>query len=1415
MRVWGHQTLPGWWRRYEGIIYKVERILIAVVQGLLCPSVCYLGQLAVGRTDDMSYLCGHQTTALMKKLTLILLLGLWGMVSAFGSAASDMQYYFVNFDITNGLSQNSVLAILQDRKGFLWFGTKDGLNRYDGISFRVFKQDGRHGGGPGNNYITELHEDRQGRIWIGTDAGLYVYCPEKDLFSRFSLKSRENTTVDNMVRTIVEDPRGRVWASVERQGLFCYDPERDELRNYMPEHYVPALSANVESLAFDNSGKLWIGFYGQGLYCSDDDMQTMHPYVSDSGVEMFHNDVITKIVPGSYNCLYISSLKYGVQELNLTSDHLTTLLREDEGGEMLFVRELLVDGNNELWIGTETGLYIYNLNSRTFRHLKSIGGDPFSLADNAIYSLYRDREGGIWVGTYFGGVDYYPRPCTYFDKYYPGGNGGGLRGKRVREFCRDNQGMVWIGTEDGGLTRFDPSAKTFSFFEPSQSFRNVHGLCMVGDRLWVGTFSKGLKVIDPRTGTVVKSYVKTDSPRSLADNSVFSICHTSSGEVYLGTLFGLQRYCPQTDDFEHIPELEGTFIYQVKETSDGNLWLATYANGVYCYDVGRNQWKNYVHHSADTTSLSYNKVLGVFEDSRRRLWFSTQGGGLCRFHPDTGTFTTYGLADGLPNDVVYQIVEDAEGMLWFTTNDGLVHFDPNDGKVIKTYTTANGLLSNQFNYCSAFRDSDGTIYFGCIEGFVAFNPKTFTENSFLPTPVITDFMLFNKEMYARTEGSPLERSIIYSDRVELKAGQNSFSFRIAALGFEASRMNGLQYKLDGFDADWLTADESRIAGYSNLKSGHYVFRVRASNSDGLWNPDECRLHIHILPPFYLSPWAYVVYALLLTACSAYALMYYRRRTRRKQRMQADKFEREKEREIYRAKIDFFTNVAHEVRTPLTLIKGPLENILQRKQVDADTREDLCIMQQNTERLLHLTNQLLDFRKTETKGYRLNFAECDIVRIVKNTYLRFTTLARQKGLELSLDVPEEGVHAHVNEEAFTKILSNLLNNGVKYAGSYLHMILTVDTERHTFSVRTENDGSVVPLSLREEIFQPFVRFDGKDGKGVGNGTGIGLALARSLAELHRGTLVMGPDADRNVFCLTMPTMQDLAITLSADQGEEAEGHAAAADVLPADSRPALADKGEETERGKILVVEDNPDMLSFVSRQLAHEYTVLTASNGKEALKALDRHYVKLVVSDVIMPVMDGFELCRHIKSTLAYSHIPVVLLTAKTNLQSKVAGLEIGADAYIEKPFSTEYLQATVHNLIGNRDKLRAAFTSSPFVAVNAMAQTQADEEFVKRLDEVIHANLSNADFSTDDMAESMGMSRSNFYRKIKGVLDLSPNEYLRIERLKYAAQLMKEGKDRVNEICYMVGFSSPSYFSKCFLKQFGVLPKDFLDGKM
>lgn len=1288
------------------------------------------------------------------------------------------QYYFKTLDVRDGLSQNTVNQILQDRKGFMWFGTKEGLNRYDGLSFRVYKKENS---GLGKNFITALYEDSDGYIWVGTDGGVFVYNPQLDSFTAFDRVSAKGEGITNTVTQITAYD-DQIWISADGQGLFCYDRSKDKLKHCLDNSRLP----NITCFGI-NRDTCWLALYADNLYVVPRDFsQPLQPVKDRAGREIFKGTIINQMLKGAYNCVYVAS-NNGLDVVNRTTGQMRRVLNA-------YVRTLQFKTSDELWAGTETGLYICHLSDGQQIHLTAPSQDDvYALSDDAIYSLCRDSEQGMWIGSYFGGVNYAPYQWTYFEKIYPR-HGLKYFGRRVREFCESNDGTLWIGTEDKGLFNFDPQSGHIIPFRHPDIYRNVHGLCMDGDYLWVGTFSGGLNRVNLRTRQV-KHYSKGDAPNQLPSNDIFTICRTSAGSLLIGTTSGLLQYNRDTDDFTRIPELGELFIYDILEDHDGNLWFATYANGVFRYDVHQRRWRNYLSDEKDATTLSYNKVIGIFEDSKNRLWLLTLGGGCCHYRPETDNFVRCGISEGFSN-TIYKMVEDLEGNLWMTSNDGLLCFNPDTG-LKHRYTTGNGLLSDQFNFQSGYRDAEGRIYLGSINGFIIFDPATFVESTFLPPVVITDFYLFNKRVAAGLPDSPLRENIVYADGIELAAEQNSFSFQVAALGYQAPEMNRLEYNLEGFDTEWYSVGRSSHITYSRLPYGNYRLHIRGSNSDGKWNPEERVLDIRIRPPFYLSPWAYTVYAVLFVCTLVVTVLYFHRRALRRNRLAMEKLEREKEREIYTAKIDFFTNVAHEIRTPLTLIKSPLENVLASKTVPADIRDDLEIMDLNTNRLLDLVNQLLDFRKTETQGFRLNFVECDVVDLIRKTCKRFTPLARQRGIELTLDLPEK-LYASADREGLTKIISNLLTNAVKYADTYIRASLTTEGSRWMFTV--SNDGEPVPPDMREEIFKPFIRY-GQQNRTTG--TGIGLALARSLAELHEGTLRMSDTAADNTFCLSLPLEHERTFAVEAGKAEDAMPDGAADDKAVA---PAAGGRPYT-----LLVVEDNAEMRAFIGKLFTPEYRVLTAADGEEALKVLENEAVNLVISDIMMPGMDGLELCGRIKSELDYSHIPVILLTAKTTLQSKIEGMKFGADAYVEKPFSVEFLKVCVSNLLDNREKLRKAFAHSPFVEAGSMALTKADEVFLQKLNGIVVDNLSNPDFSLDEMASLLNMSRSSLSRKIKGLLDMTPGDYIRLERLKRAAQLLKEGTYKINEICYMTGFNTPSYFTKVFQRQFGVLPKDFV----
>lgn len=1325
----------------------------------------------------------------MKKRLLTLAI----ILSSYCALASN-SYYFKSLNVQNGLSQNTVNTILQDSRGFLWFGTKDGLNRYDGYRFTVYKNVTAEDWSLRNNFIRSLYEDHDGNIWVGTDQGLDIFSPKDESFRHICLNTGGRNS-RHSINTIAEGPDGDIWVAVESLGVLRFsDAVSDPV--VFSASYFPCLNS-VSSICFDQKGTIWFGCFGKGVYYSSDQMQSVNAFVSDMGEEVLKGEFITRIISTYYNNLIVGSLKSGVWIIDLLSGKTRRILSKDNSGNDIRCRDLIFTSKQELLVGTESGLFVYDITSGDSSHFRSSYYDPLSLSANSIYSMCEDSEGTLWLGTYFGGVNYHSPSFASFEKYYPENGDFGLKGKRIREICKDRQGTFWIGTEDGGLHKFDPKEKKFSQFSPSLSFNNIHGLCLIDDKLWVGTISKGLRIIDTKSDKIIKSYENFGSTRILNDNNIYSIFRTRLGEIYIGTQFGLMRYDKQNDSFEDIPELAGMHVYDINEDVKGNLWIATYSSGVWCHRLLDNEWRQYQHEELETDSLPHNIVLSVFIDSAHQIWFTTQGGGCCRYDEKNDAFVSVTTENGLPDNIVYQIIEDSSGKLWMSTSKGLACFDRGSNSVTSLYTIDSGLLSDQFNYKSSFRDNDGTIYIGSIQGLIVFNPHNLQKPISEPKITITEFTLLGQRTDPHTQGSPLSSSIDFTDNLELNYNQNSFSFRITAPNHISPQVKQIEYMLEGFDSDWQSGDPSPVASYSNLRHGRYVLRARMKSGLQSITPsdNEIMLGIRIFPPFYLSLWAKIMYIILFVGIFLSIYISARRRNINKYNMQLARMEQEKERAIYNSKIEFFTNIAHEIRTPLTLINGPLENILADDALQEEARDELVIMKQNTERLIDLTNQLLDFNKMESHKYTLSFKRVNINSTLGGLVNRFSALARQKGIRLSLELPSETVYADVCLDAFSKIIGNLIGNGLKYSDSYLNIRLESVPDLGSFIITTENDGVLVPDEIKEEIFKPFIRFKRNAEDKAISGTGIGLGLSRSLAMLHQGSLRMLPNTESNIFQLSLPITQQEAMTLKSNVVKSSE--------------PDISDNQKKV---SILVVEDDVELMSFIVKQLQNDYNIYSAADGKTALKIVDNHSISLIVSDVMMPEMDGFELCRAIKSNIKYSHIPLILLTAKTDIQSKVEGMELGADNYIEKPFSTKYLKVCISNLLDNREKLKQIFTQSPLSDSKILAHTKADEEFINRLNEVIEFNYSNSEFSMDDMAKEFNMSRASFYRKMSGLIDMSPNDYLRFARLKKAAQLFKDEGVRVNEACYLVGFNSPSYFAKCFQKQFGISPKDFLE---
>ena len=1296
------------------------------------------------------------------------------------------KYYFRNISKSDGLSQTDIKAILQDQRGFLWFGTRNRLNRYDGHTIRVFDCVDQRSGKRNNN-ISSLYEDSRRHLWVGPDKGVFVFDPTTERFTFVSAQTQGGVQMVDWVSAMDNDSEGNIWIVVPNQGVFCMSKEQ-KLTLYTFGNPSHPDYGGPQCLCIDGTGRVWVGTNGNGVYLYQKSGNRFVQYLGDNeGSTLAGENVYTM-------CDYGDELVLGVHEGKLRRlNKRRNAVSDFNAPEVHYsiIRDVKCY-DDLLWVGTQRGVYIIDERLGTTQHIEHDAMCTYSLSDNQIGRIYRDREGGIWIGTNLGGVNYLPQKGMAFMRYVPLTKPLTIASKRIREMAEDQQGNIWIGTEDAGVNIFDPKTGQFrqlgKGLGSALSSDNTLSLMAMDGQMWVGYFKHGLDII-AQSGYGTRHY--TAEALGLNDASIYALCHDSQGRVWLGNGWGVYVAQPGSTQFRRMDQFGFNYIFDLMEDSDHNIWVVTMGKGVFRYTPRTGVIKHFMHVEGDTTSISSNSVSNVIETSRGEIWFSTDRGGVCRFNKQSETFSTFSLAQGLPDDTGYKILEDKEGQLWFGTNNGLVRLNPATGQC-QVYTTSHGLPGNQFNYKSALSTHDGIFYFGSSEGLISFNPYYNNKNTYVPPVYITRFMINNTEVLPGDEGSPLTQSLLDTRRITLRHDQSSIAFEFAALSYVMPSANQYAYKMDGVDKDWVQTDNNQSVSYANLTPGHYVFHVKGANSDGVWCEHEASIEIVILPPWWKTVWAYLLYLAALGGLAWWLFRLYKNREMSKATEAQRLFEAEKEKELYQNKIDFFTSIAHEIRTPLTLINGPLENLLDMDMADPEIKRNLNTMKRNTSDLMNLINQLLDFRKMDSNKMEMHFVSVNLSSLLREWVRKFREMPAAQSREITLATPAHDIRVSADRNALIKVLNNLFSNAVKYSEHTIAIHLNEDGKQVTLAF--DNDGQTIPEESREKIYDPFYQL--QKNANAPSSSGIGLYLARSLTEMLHGTLTYSEHEGLNRFELRLPLPE------------------ATAEATPPNSQDMLTDDDdlvpEALQSAVILLVEDNEQMLNFVADKLRHTYAVETALNGREALEVLKEKNIDLVLSDIMMPEMDGLELCHHIKEDIELSHIPVILLTAKNDLDSKVQGLKMGADSYIEKPFSFKYLVAQITSIFENRRRGMDAFMRKPFVPTQTLGMSKADEQLMDKIVQVIEENIDDTNFGVEMLAELVCMSRSSLHRKIKAISDTSPTDFIKMVRLKKASELIAEGSYRVGEVCYMVGINSPSYFIKLFQKQFGMTPKEF-----
>lgn len=1292
--------------------------------------------------------------------------------------------FFRSYQVDDGLSHNSVWAVMQDSKGFVWFGTNDGLNRFDGKIFKVFRKKEKDPTSIGNNFIHCLKEGSQGRFLIGTKEGLYLYNPYLENFSHIDLGIKNG--LDVSINTIMEDPDGNIWLGCHGFGLYILNPDltikshykRNGNKNSIPSDYI-------WSIVKDYNGSVWIGTAKDGLVHFDSKKETFTK-VKDNEELGIADPTIFSLHCDSDNNIWIGTLSEGLYKYNSKTGKVSSFLKN----KAYTIRPIIEYSEQELIMGSNKGLIIFDKYTETYRMINQ--DQHFdNLTDKSIFSIIKDNEGAFWIGTYFGGVNYYSPTINKF--FYYSGNLGALSEKdMIGHLAEDLDGKIWIATNNNGLTVFNSSSNSFEKRHYPVGYQNIQCVMPVNDKVYFSVFQMGAYVLDRNSGHVRK--IESEVFRNTNVNGMFQ---TSQGRILFLMENGISYMDSHTDSpkrmdaFSHIP------IKWAEEDYTGSLWFASHANGLIRLSKDGTVEK-FTPDPNNSMSIPTNNINCVFQDSKYRLWVGTEGGGLGSFNNKKKVFDrTFNEESGFPSNIIYSITDDADGNIWVATGKGLVKIDANG----ETFKSFNYITNNfqQISYRCSLRSTKNQLYFGGTNGFISFNPKELDSNKQSPSVLLNGFQIFDKEVIPGAPSSPLQTSITNTKEIVLNHNQSTFSFNFVALSYLSPNHNQYAYMLEGFDKSW-NYTTSNKAYYMNIPSGKYVFKVKGSNNDDVWSELEHGVVITINPPLWRTNFMIVLYVLLIVGLVAYFIYFNAKRTEKRNQEKLYKFKVEKEKEVYESKIDFFTNIAHEIRTPLSLIIAPLEKILLSGDGNPNTKNNLSIIKINSNRLLSLINQLLDFRKVEENMFHFNFRRQDIVSVVRDVYNQHQQNATQNNITTTLNIGENSIECVVDSEAIYKIVSNLFSNAIKHANKTVDVDLRVEADNLILTVK--DDGMGIDQKYQDKIFEPFFQVHEKE-NAMRVGSGLGLSLSQSLATKHNGKITVESEPNKGTtFMLTIPTLRDETALKNENNIAEKE--------------PLKINFSSSSAEGllRILVVEDNKDLRTFLASSLGEQNVVFEANDGREALEVVEKENLDIIISDIVMPYMDGLELAHHLKSNLAYSHIPLILLSAKTDTPTKIEGLNKGVDIYLEKPFSIEQLKAQINSIIENRNNLRNKFLESPLDCFPQRGGEDENALFIEKLNSYIIENMSDESFTIDILSEQFFMSRSNFHKKIKNITGITPNDYIKLIRLNQSVQLLSTGKYKINEVCYLVGFNTPSYFSKCFFEHFGKLPKDFIQPK-
>jgi len=1319
----------------------------------------------------------------------------------------------LRFDIftqEEGLPNNQIQCIYQDSKGWMWIGTSQGLSRFDGYSFLNFLPETDDSLSLRGNLIRVIKEDKSGNLLIGTEnGGLNIFNREKETFSHPFERTVEFKHRDISVNDIIADADGRCWLATDNNVLIYDSTGNIEALVHERSDDAVTLEGNfVRNICFDRNKTLWIGTNSGLLTYAPATGKLMEfplPFKESQNREIWeiYMDEEGLIWVGTYaaGLFIIDPLQRKILKNELNAD-----IERSET-----VRAISKGAFGEYWIGTRGGLFRYSKAAGFTGYYKNSFQEPNSLSNNSVWTILTDAKGETWIGTR-GGLNLLAKSKQVFQNYSAlPGNSNYLNSSIVYALWVDKNNNIWIGTEDGGINIFDPSSKKYTYItsdlqQPFALSQNcIKAFLEHDEKLFVATFLGGLNVIDLNSRKVTQFMSDNSRPGTISDNRVWDLCMDKDQQIWVATSRGVDRFDYKTSTFIHYPQFCGNEHVQWIETdAHGNLWMGS-NNEIVIYSPELNTAKRYEERSRS-----------MFEDSRKRIWIATDDKGLAQYTIDDGPIKYYSKEQGLANRQALCVLEDGDRNLWISTLNGLSKFDPS-AEVFQNFTTRDGLGNNQFCYGAACKSQSGELLFGSLSGFDMIDPEESKPVDADVPLVFTDLKIFNQSVVIGDDkNSVLNKSISETEKLVLNSKQDVFTLEFAALNFVNSENNYYTYKLDGLFRDWISPSHDRVASFTNLNPGDYTLRVKRILIENGAESKELTLDIVVLPPFWKTGWFIAIIIALLLFMVYVLVRFFINREKIKSQLVLERVNARKLHEVDMMKLKFFTNISHEIRTPLTLILGPLEKMLKNQQENTEVQENLKMMHRNAQNLDRLITQLLDFRKLQSGNLRLNLTEADIVSFTRNIVNSFSSLAHEKDIKLTFTSLKKRLFVAFDADKIEKILNNLLSNAFKYTESKgaisVNLSLIFDSDEDSFSDADE-EKQFIEISIKDtgkgiqdkNLDKIFVRFFQSGEGDKSSGVGIGLSLVKELVKLHKGQIFVTSKPGKGTkFTIRIPSDIVQEVSVPDENVDPAQSIAA---QLPAGNEVLTDDDASPL----MLIVEDNMDVRQFIRSHFNSYYKIIEANNGAEGLTRATEAVPDIIISDIIMPNMDGYELCKRLKNDERTSHIPILLLTAMHSKEHELKGLATGANDYITKPFDVSVLQAKVENLLSIRDSMKERFASTMVLEPTNIVITSPDERFLKKAIDVVEANMSDSEMDIEGFAQKVGVSRMQLYRKLHALTDMTVKEFIRHIRLKRATQLLVQQKLNISEIAYEVGFKDLSHFRKCFKREYGMSAKEYI----